>query len=55
MKHADLDPADVASTWTAFQKSVGGLAPIRNEREYRRTVALLNKLSTSLAATKRTR
>lgn len=44
MKSIAFDPSAVESTWVAFQKSIGGLAPIRSPRDYDRCVVLMNRL-----------
>ena len=44
MKSSAFDPATVERTWVAFQKSVGGLAPIGNRRDYDHCATLMNRL-----------
>jgi HTH-type transcriptional regulator/antitoxin HigA len=44
MKRDDFDPSAVEGHWAALQKSIGGIAPIRTERQYAKTVRLMNRL-----------
>jgi len=44
MKVLEFDAASIESAWTAFEHTVGGLLPIRSDRQYRRAVGLLNAL-----------
>ncbi len=44
MKRDYFDPSVVEGHWAALQKSIGGIAPIRTERHYRKTVRLMNRL-----------
>lgn len=44
MKALEIDAASIESAWTAFAKSVGGVLPVRTERQYRRSVRLMKAL-----------
>ena len=53
MKVLEFDAASIESAWTAFEHTVGGLLPIRSDRQYRRAVALLNALLDVVGANER--
>jgi HTH-type transcriptional regulator/antitoxin HigA len=53
MKALEFDAASIESAWTAFEHTVGGLLPIRSDRQYRRTVRLLNALLDVVGADER--
>ena len=44
MKQPQINPAAVKMAWTALQKSLGGIGVIRSDRQYERTVSLMNEL-----------
>ncbi len=44
MKRDNFDASVVEVHWAALQKSIGGIAPVRTERHYRKTVRLMNRL-----------
>jgi HTH-type transcriptional regulator / antitoxin HigA len=53
MKVLEFDAASIESAWTAFEHTVGGLLPIRSDRQYRRAVGLLNALLGVVGANER--
>ena len=44
MKALEFDAVSIESAWTTFEKTVGGMLPVRSARQYQRAVRLMNAL-----------